>query len=126
MTTPLMYGTKEMLAEPLNMSLSAVAMYLLDREPVVVSLEPGDATNYTLLIVPALASGVHGQLGRYGIPLAACRDYLFISKLSGEACPGTFVRPPCHDFDFEFISPNEWTRTFLAWWVNELWTRIKL
>ena len=125
MTTPLMYGTKEMKLDAEDWELSDIARILRGGKPMVVSLEPGDATNYTLLLVPCWSAFVEETLGRYGIPPSSSKDYLFISKLSGEACPGQFVRPPCQEFDFEFISPDEWTRMFLAWWVSELWTRVK-
>lgn len=126
MTTPLLYGSGEMKDEPENWALADVAGILREGKPIVVSLEPGDVTNYTLLIVPCSGGLIYGDLGRFGIPPDEAHHYLFVSRLSTGTCPGAFIHDhtPLGEWDFERISPNEWTRTFLAWWFTKLWTLI--
>ena len=114
-----------MQVEPINVSLSEVAGTLRLNEPVVVILEPGDATRYHLLLVPLrLGDFVSGHLGDFGIQASEADNYLFVSKLSGYECPGTWV-PYGPDravgtHDVTELANNEWSRVLLAWWLSNL------
>lgn len=120
----LLYGTKPMIPQPINISLSQTAAQLAMGNPVVVKLEPGDATHYCLLIVPAWADYVAGELGRYGIRPHTAIEYLIATQLHDQwgaafysHCLGT------ESYDLPKIE-NEWTREIFSWWFRHLWQAI--
>lgn len=120
-TSPLLYGSKPMKPEPINITLEKLAQRLNQRETMIAELEPGDGTYYNLLLVPAVSLGTREYLGRFGISDSRAHCYLIVTKLTsygGETfysySEGTI---PC---DMESVK-NEWTRVLLAWWCNLLW-----
>lgn len=114
---------KLMALEPINVTMAAVIRTLRLGEPIVVILEPGDATRYTLLLVP-LRHNVSPYLQGFGIQPWEANNYLFVSKLSTDECPGTWVpfgpgqRVGTHDVTE--LSSNDWSQRFLSWWLTNL------
>ncbi len=112
--------------EPINMAISEVVGTLRLNEPVVVILEPGDATRYTLLLVPMRrGDSVSPHLQGFGIQASEADRYLFVSKLSGDECPGTWVpfgplfsKVGVHDVTE--LTDNDWSQMFLSWWLTNL------
>lgn len=123
MSETLEYAGKQVVAEPINMSLDMAATYLRDARPCVVELEPGDVTYYNLLIVPAWRVGVGSYLQRFGIAPGRASEYLIVTKLTDVGGLTFFATREVGSWDLEII-PNEWTRELLAWWLRELWRRI--
>lgn len=116
---------KMMTSEPINMGITEVAAMLRLNQPVVAILEPGDATRYTLLLVP-IGDGdqVSPYLGWLGIQEEDADNYLFVSNLHPEECPGTWVPfgpgVEVGIYDVTDLSKNEWSRNLIAWWLTEL------
>ena len=121
---PLHYGNREMVSEPINLPLSVVADLLRQGLPVSVELEPGDATYYHLLIVPAWATYVAPFLGRYGIPRDRATDYLIVTRLTDQEGLAFYATANVGDWDLPGIE-NEWTRDLLVWWLRHLWQLIE-
>ena len=123
-TTSLEYRPgKAMAFEPINVAISEVVGTLRLNEPIVVMLEPGDATRYVLLLVPMRkGDSVSPHLGFIGI--SPGDDYLFVSYLSSRECPGTFVPfgpdESADTYDVDELTKNEWSRIFLSWWLTNL------
>jgi hypothetical protein len=116
----LLYHNKPMQAGACTPSLDRIVSALKGDEPVMVLLEPGDATRYTLLLVPTWAREVRGQLAHYGVPEDEAHRYLLVTKLDGDhsgqmAWASKDVGPWDLPFD------NEWTRELLTWWLRSLW-----
>ncbi len=109
---------------PTNVTGLGVIQSLHRKIPQVVVLEPGDATRYILLMVP-LGANIAPYLDDYGIPSWEANSYLFVSKLSGEECLGTWIPfGPGRVVDTHNVEPlssNEWSRQFLAWWFTSLY-----
>ncbi len=120
----LKYGNREMVAEPINVPLSVVADLLRRGLPVSVELEPGDATYYHLLIVPASAPYVEPFLGRYGIPVDRATDFLIVTKLTDQEGRAFYATADVGPWDLHGIE-NEWTRELLVWWLRRLWSVIR-
>lgn len=120
------YHGRPMRSEPVSgYSLLHVADALNEGEPVVVALEPGDHTNYTLLIVPAWAKRIRGQLVRFGITSAHSRDYLLVTKLGDQQGETFYATSDVGAWDLHGID-NDWTRELLVWWLRILWEQITL
>ncbi|KKN88120.1 hypothetical protein LCGC14_0251920 [marine sediment metagenome] len=124
MASPIEYQGKPMTFDPTNISVLRVVQLLYRGTPQVVILEPGDATRYVLLLVP-LGTGIAPYLGDYGILSRESNQYLFVSKLAGEECLGTWI-PFGQDrvvrtHNVVPLSNNEWSRQFLAWWFTSLY-----
>ncbi len=116
---------KLMNGTPINMAMSEVVGTLRLNEPVAVILEPGDATRYTLLLVPMRpGDSVSPHLGWYGIPEEEADNYLFVSNLSDSECPGTWVPfgpgRIVGTYDVTELSKNEWSQKLIAWWLTNL------
>ena len=116
---------KLMNSTPINMAISEVVGNLRLNEPVVVILEPGDATRYTLLLVPMRqGDSVSPHLGSMGIPEEVADTYLFVSNLSDSECPGTWVPYglgiQVGTYDVTELSRNEWSQRLIAWWLTNL------
>ena len=114
---------KTMKFEPINVTISEVVSTLGFNQPIVVTLEPGDATRYVLLLVPIRdGDSVSHHLGFIGIN--SRDDYLFVSYLSSRECPGTFVPFGPHGsvdtYNVDELTENEWSRIFLSWWLTNL------
>ena len=115
---------KFMAFAPKNIVTTGMVELLQHNQPLVVILEPGDATRYTLLLVPAASSAVGRDLSDFGIVASQAHRYIFVSKLSSMECqgswlpfgPGVVVEP----HDIVYLSDNQWSQTFLAWWFTEL------
>lgn len=116
---------KLMNGTPINVAMSEVVGTLRLNEPILVSLEPGDATRYTLLLVP-IRRGDHvsPHLGWIGIPEESADNYLFVSNLSADGCPGTWVPygPGINvgTYDVSDLSRNEWSQRLISWWLTNL------
>ncbi|KKN88166.1 hypothetical protein LCGC14_0252380 [marine sediment metagenome] len=124
MTDPIEYNGKPMRFEPINITTLDMLRLMRRGTPQVVLLEPGDATRYTLLAVP-LGTDVASHLDDFGIPRREAHNYLFVSKLAAEECPGTWL-PFGSDltvgtYDVVPLTDNEWSRRFLAWWFTRLY-----
>ncbi len=116
---------KLMEVQPINVRLSEVVGTLRLNEPIVAILEPGDATRYTLLLVPMrVGDGVSPYLQGFGIQQEDADRYLFVSKLSGYECPGTWVPfvidRPVGVHDVTELTDNPWSQQLLAWWLTNL------
>lgn len=121
--TDLTYNGKPMTFDPINMDVERMIQLLHQGTPQVVNLEPGDATRYDLLLLP-LNLDVGLYLGNHGIEPHTYGGYLFVSWLSDEVCPGTWV-PFSVDmmvdvWDVAGLSNNGWSRQLLAWWLTSL------
>src|SRR5947208_2980472 len=111
--------------EPVNQSLARLATCLVQGDhPVIAELEPGDATYYNLLLVPAWAAYVAPHLGRFGIPLTKAHDYLIVTRLTDTEGQTFYCTRQIGDWDLEII-PNAWTRTVLVWWLKILWLHLE-
>ena len=122
----LLYHGRPMAFAPINVSVLHLIQTLHKGTPQVVVLEPGDATRYMLLLLPLdLGDEVSSYLGDLGIPAAEADRYLFVSKLSHDVCLGTWVPfgPDVHvgTYDVTDLTPNEWSRELLAWWLTHLY-----
>lgn len=120
MPEKLMHGSSEMQVEPINIPLTEVAQLLKEGDPVVVILEPGDATRYRLLIVPCWSCSVGGRLGDIGIPLGKETDYLMVTKFDNYGGNMFFATEHVQHWDAEALE-NEWSRDLVTWWVRRLW-----
>lgn len=115
----------EMTFAPINVPVADMLRLLHQGVPQVVILEPGDATRYTLLILPLdRGDNVVTHLQAIGIQEEDAERYLFVSKLSCNECPGTFVPfgpdVPVGTYDVLELTENEWSRRLLAWWLTTL------
>ena len=125
MMTDLEYRGKKMEFVPVNVLPSDMIRLIHQGVPQVVILEPGDATRYTLLLIPLdRGDNVVGHLDSIGIQGEDAERYLFVSKLSPDACPGTFVPfgpdATVGTYDVLDLTSNEWSRELLAWWLTSL------
>lgn len=119
------YNGKLMAAEPINISLGMVATRLRQGDPVIAQLEPGDATHYCLLIVPAWADEIRRHLGRYGIRENTAKDYLIVTQLDDAG--GQAFYAYAHGMegaDMRHIR-NGWTVQLFVWWFTLLWAELK-
>ncbi len=118
------YNNKEMQFAPINVDLDELIPEINGGNPAVVILEPGDATRYVLLLVP-LSIGIAPHLRGFGIPSAEASNYIFVSKLSGEDCQGTWIpfgqKVVVGTWHVDSLSGNSWSQEFLAWWFTELY-----
>jgi len=108
---------------PRNVPLETLAGQLARGQPAIAELEPGDATYYNLLIVPAWAPAVQGHLGRFGIPVALASDYLIVTRLTDTEGRAFYARADVEAWDLAGIT-HPWTRELLAWWLGILWQAI--
>lgn len=110
--------------DPINVTIREVMRTLRLERAQVVILEPGDATRYTLLLVPITGTGVSPHLDAFGIMPSEAHKYLFVSKLSGYECPGTWVPfgsgLTVGTHDVTELSTNGWSQELLAWWFTSL------
>lgn len=116
-------GLKELTVEPINVTMHDLAVHLLSGLPMVAQLEPGDATHYGLLLMPADSATIRDAWGRYGITPETANQYLLAVRLDSMHMHGCFV--PCNDGEIRVhhvhaLTENEWSRQFLAWWFNHL------
>jgi hypothetical protein len=123
-TAVLRYGAREMNPSPLNMTLADLAWRLHDGRPVIAELEPGDATYYSLLIVPAWAGDVVRHLGRYGIAPDQAHRYLIVTKLNDQGGSAFYATADVGEWDLHGID-NPWSRELIVWWLRLLWAEIK-
>jgi hypothetical protein len=122
------YYGKPMKWEPINTETDSLLDMLHDLEPVVVKLEPGDASHYALLLVPCGASGVAGNLGRFGVPAADAERYCIAVRLDDKKGEQSFIRleAACGTWDTDALSRgNPWTAELLAWWFRGLQEKIE-
>lgn len=122
MTRALVYHGKEMDPGGLDFSVSDVAEMLERALPVVVRLEPGDGTHYSLLLVPSWGDGVRGTLGRIGIP-SGQHCYLFVARIEGDFTPGVWIdlrHPSGNWLDLERLAQNPWSIAIYRWWLDFL------
>ena len=114
----------KMVFAPINVSVTDMIRLLRQGVPQVVILEPGDATRYTLLLLPLDHDNVGAYLDSVGIREEAAERYLFVAKLSYDECPGTWVPfgPGGHvgTYDVTELSDNGWSHELLAWWLTNL------
>jgi hypothetical protein len=120
------YNGRPMEFVPINVLPSRMLQLLHQGTPQVVILEPGDATRYTLLLLPLdLGDNVSAHLDSVGIPPNSCDEYLFVSALSDQLSRGEWLPfgpgRTVGTYDLVNISTNEWSREFLAWWFTELY-----
>ena len=120
----LTYMNRTMNPEPVNLPLSAVAMALTSGNPVVVILEPGDATRYRLCLVPCWAAGLQADLGDVGIPQQNAREYLLVTRFGARRGEGFFAWADVQAYDLESVE-NEWSRELLSWWLRRLWKELE-
>lgn len=121
------YQGKQMKLEAENAPLRHLARVVARGYPVIIELEPGDATHYHLLVVPAWAASVREHLGRFGIPVDRCWDYLIVTQLYDDV-GNTFYVPAWiegqHDIESRAVT-NDWSRVFLSWWLQHFWHIVK-
>jgi len=122
----LLYHGRPMTFTPINVSLTHLIATLHQNVPQVVILEPGDATRYTLLLVPLnLGDDVSAHLDAVGIPSDAADGYLFVSKLDTHECPGTWIPfgsgLTVGTYDLPALTGNAWSCELLAWWFTHLY-----
>lgn len=129
MTYPeLLYNDRAVMKlEPTNIGMDRLVLTLYEGNPAVVQLEPGDATRYCLLIVPAWSPEVKGSLDMFGIPSEHCSRYLLVTKMNG--LKGTMGFVPLNDgvlveHHFDEIVTNFWSMRLLAWWFEILKGRL--
>lgn len=121
----LLYGNKPMDPKPINGSLESVCRCLRRGETVVVKLEPGDATHYCLLIVPAWAEDVAAHLGRYGIREHSAVEYLIVTQLDDAGGQAFYAfAHGMEGCDMRHIR-NSWTQQIFTWWFDLLWTKLR-
>ena len=123
---PLFHGTRQMGREPIGpTSVREYAQLIVDGQTVAIELEPGDATYYCLIIVPAWTEGLLGRLDRYGIPRHACMDYLFVTRVDDDGGK-TFIfnRFNSGEHTLEDHIKNPWSQRLLSWWLRGLWEDI--
>lgn len=126
MTEPLLYHNREMKSEPSNYTLEQVAGLLHHyTSSVIAILEPGDATRYILLIVPAWSNHVQNHLNSFGIPDRAVRDYLIAVNLDDRGGRAFYATGWVGPWDLIDSITNEWSRELLAWWFQCLWEEIE-
>ncbi len=120
-----MYHNRAMNREPENVSFDYASATVAAGQPIVVVLEPGDATRYRLLIVPCWNAEVDGggNLSDIGIPSKAAREFLMVTQFDDLGGMMFFASRNVGEHDLGAIK-NEWTRTLLTWWVNQLWESI--
>ncbi|MDH3291523.1 MAG: hypothetical protein OEO20_11330 [Gemmatimonadota bacterium] len=121
MHADLLYHTgKQMNPEPINIELRELVRVLARGEPAVVKLEPGDASHYAFLIVPASANHVRHHLGRYGIESSRAVDYWFVARLDDHGGAWTWlpIDWPARPELMILANDNEWTVTLLVWWFE--------
>lgn len=124
--TPLTHMGVGMTPEPVNVHPEQIVDAIRDGDPVVVILEPGDATRYHLLIVPAWADKVRDQLGAYGIPVRVAEGTLIVTKLSQEGGNTFWAQTHVNEYDLADAIQNEWSRILLSWWLREyLWPMLR-
>lgn len=115
MTTPLIYpGTgRTMDLVPKNITMEACGALLRRSLPVVVQLEPGDATHYALLLTPCWSPGLQQALGRYGIPIGEASRYLLVTQLidgDGQQPTIWWLWEHPQAFLLEDLARNPWTQ----------------
>ncbi len=124
----LTYQGKQMVVEPINRSLVKIAYDLKAGMPVVAELEPGDATYYCLLLVPAWAPCVVDYLGRYGIQRTLTDEPNFLLAVKLDADGGRAAWIPCDNrlgvWHTAHLSENTWSQEFLVWWLLHLIDRL--
>ena len=118
--TELLYNSKAMKVEPINISMQDAAAILRGGGPVVVELEPGDGTYYALMLVPLYSSNIAESLGRYGIQPAEAHHYLFVAKLESDGCDFIPIHANLGPYHFDELTGNDWSKQFLGWWFTEL------
>lgn len=113
---------RPMRAEPLNYTLAQVrAMLTEDKAPVLVRLEPGDATRYDLLLVPVNAYYVREHVRHLGLTAEHAPRWLWVIDTCAEnrcaIVPFDGLTTAAH---LRGISGNAWTQRFVAWWLAVL------
>lgn len=118
------YHGREMKVEPTNMRLADVVQRLDgDGLPVVVNLEPGDATRYVLLLTPCWSTWMQNELGCFGIP--SDDSWMLVTKVD-QSGPMASVWIPLEGGELglwnveKLSNKNKWTATILRWWLEEL------
>lgn len=120
---PLLYNTRPMKVEPINLDLSDIAQTLREGRAAVAELEPGDGTYYNLLLVPCDAPNVKGGFRRFGISHEAAHRYLLVVLVRDRRPDrAVFVQwdGVIREHDVVGLEENGWSQTFLAWWLNAL------
>jgi hypothetical protein len=117
----LVFHGKVMKWKPANMTVDHLMYELRTRRAVHVQLEPGDGTRYDLVVTwaPAIAGAFYLTARDAGDFLHVTRVIggdLIYSMLFGEAS----IRPA----HMPIANGNEWTAVVLAWWLDELLSRL--
>lgn len=121
---PLTYHNgAEMKLAPVNLPYDDVISALRGNAPVVVILEPGDATRYTLLLQPVAMPFIGGYLGAFGIPAYDADRYLLVTRLGSQGMRTVWL--PLHDgpiaeHHVAGLTANEWSRALYAWWLRHV------
>lgn len=108
-------------AQPINTIMLTVADALIAKQPIVVILEPGDATRYMFMVTPCTAMFVDDHLRSIGVPWDKAKDYVILTRINspGASCV-VRISTEVFEWDFEGYSNNQHTRQVLAWWFNLL------
>lgn len=111
-----------MTPEPTNISLDDLVNRLRLKASVVVNLEPGDATKYTLALNPLDLDD--RKLLHYH-PL---QQIIFVTRvMNGDPGPTIAISShnPPHLWGVKKLSNNnEWTEGLLQWWLSGLMTAV--
>lgn len=124
-------GRPDLVADTMDMSLEKVATYLREfRQPVMVRLEPGDATRYAFMLIPCDHHNVRSTLwDRFGINPREAGAWISLT-LVGPSVGHDFIRMDRlvaeHDLAqvVTRMSPPTaaYTAILLAEWLNKLRT----
>lgn len=121
------YNGRPMRWDPINVSPERIQACLDVDEPVVVQLEPGDATRYTLMLVP---SPVMPWLRGFGIPETEADLWLLVVKLASDGRRDGWAWVPWRPgaevgtHDVAELDQNEWSQELLSWWLTECRRRL--
>lgn len=112
---PLREGQPPMNPQPINMSLKRAAALLALRSTVVVTLEPGDATRYDLVLTPL------PWVGNYSDEDQGAG--LLVTRFRGGdavACGVVLLNREYHNNIPALACDNLWTEVLFYWWFTLL------
>lgn len=109
------FNGKPMDYMPINIGFEQAAeVFTILGKPITVVLEPGDATRYELMLVP------HGKWSKLTCWSPSDFVVTVVRYVSGEAVEADTFR--WSTFGYHDLTNlgrnNQWTRKFLAWWLE--------
>ncbi len=118
--TNLDYHGKLMRWKPINHDEDSFLNRIAEQVTVCAILEPGDGTQYDLILSPG--EPVNDVL--HYDPTAVKQALIVVRVTGGDPCGLAIVAPHDYFHVYDLSNSNEWTVAFFTWWFATLYEKL--